>query len=85
MAKDAGSTGKTRRPARSLEEKIAELQAEAKRRREKNRSKNVAKLAELDDKIVKLESRLGDLHVQRDAVAKELGLETTTDETTSED
>lgn len=64
---------KDRRPARTIDERIAELQAKAEARAVKDQAKAIAAIAKLDDQIVKLESKLGDLYVKRDEARAVLG------------
>jgi outer membrane protein assembly factor BamD (BamD/ComL family) len=65
---------KDRRPARTIDERIAELKAVAEARQAKDAAKATAKLTVLNDKIVKLESQLGDLYVARTAARAVLGI-----------
>lgn len=69
----ADGTKKERRPARSLEERIAELQAKAEAKNQKAREKAAANLQKLQDRIVKLESQLAEVYIARDAALAVLG------------
>ena len=67
MAVAKSTEKKERKPARTIEERIAELQAKAEARQSKDRTKAQTALNGINDRIIKLESQLGDLYVARDA------------------
>lgn len=81
MAK--GQTGdkptKVRRPARSIEERIAELQARAEARNQRARAKAAAELAALNERVTKLQTKLDEALKARDAALAVLGEEPTTE------
>lgn len=68
-----------RRPARSIEERIAELQARAEAKHQKARAKATAELATLNERVSKLEAKLEEAKKARDAALAVLGEEPATE------
>jgi len=67
-----------RRPARSIEERIAELQARAEAKHQRARAKAAAELATLNERVGKLEVKLEEAKKARDAALAVLGEESPT-------
>lgn len=68
-----------RRPARSIEERIAELQARAEAKQQRARAKAAAELAALNERVTKLQTKLDEALKARDAALAVLGEEPTTE------
>lgn len=72
----AAAPKKERKPARTIEQRIEELRQLEAERTAKAKAKADKKMAGLDEKILKAESRLGNLVAQREAALAVLGKST---------
>jgi len=73
MAKTTTPEKKERRPARTIDERIAELRELEAKRQARREAKADAELTKLEDVILKLETKLGNAITKRDEYLVVLG------------